>query len=113
MNEFLHALNHAARVKKKRDRLIKKASIKQLNSVRNVCVNLCRNKFSLDDTCRKKLCVYRKGIRDLASPKKLKSSSGLRKRLVQRGGFLPILLPAIISLLSTVGSKVLERAIGV
>jgi hypothetical protein len=113
MNTFLHTLNRAARRKHKRDRIIKKASKNQLNAVRNICVNLCRNKFQLDERQRRKLSTFRKDIRDLASPHKLKSTNSLRKRLVQCGGFLPILLPAILGLLSTVGSKVLERAIGV
>jgi len=113
MKTFLHALNRVARVKRQRDRIIKKASKKQLNAVRNICVNLCRNKFHIPEKCRRSLFTYRRDIRELASPKKLKTTQALKKRLVQRGGFLPILLPTVLSLLSTVGSKVLEGAIGV
>jgi hypothetical protein len=35
----------------------------------------------------------------------------LRRKVIQTGGFLPVLLPAIISLLSAVGPEILGRAI--
>ena len=113
MNQFLHALARVAQMKRQRDLLLQRASKGQLNSIRNICFNLCKKKFNLSAKTKRKLKVYCKDIRDLASKKKLKSTTGLRRRLLQRGGFLPILLPAILGLLSSVGGKVLERAIGV
>ena len=113
MSEFLHSLNRVAKKKKQRNRLINKASKGQLNSIRNICHNLCQNKFKVPEKVRRRLTHYCKDIRDLASKKKFKSARGLKKRLVQRGGFLPIILPAILGLLSSVGGKVIERAIGV
>ena len=109
---FLHSLARASNIKKSRDRIINKASKKQLNQVRNICANLCINKFKLNEKCRKKLYPFRKPIKQLASEKKLKSIRGLKKRLVQSGGFLPILLPAILSLLASAAPTLLERAIG-
>ena len=113
MNQFLQVLIRTGRKKKDRNRILIRASKGQLNSLRNICFNVCGKKFKLSPVIKRRLKPYCKDIRDLASKKKLKTTGALRKRLLQRGGFLPILLPAVLGLLSSVGGKVLERAIGV
>ena len=110
---FLYQLNNASKTKKHRNRFLEKATQQQLNQIRNLCFHLCKKKLKIDPRLRRKLNRYRKDIRDLASKNKLKTLHGLRDRLKQRGGFLPLLLPAILGLVSSVGSKLVEKAIGV
>jgi hypothetical protein len=110
MNEFLKQLGKVVKTKKRRDRVIQKAQKKQLNCIRNLCYNLCAKKFNLPPPLRVKLVPFKKDIRDLGNCRKLKSLRGLKKRLIQRGGFLPIVLPQLIGAL---GSLVLGKAIGV
>jgi superfamily I DNA/RNA helicase len=108
---FIHMLEKVSRNKKRRDKILKAASKKQLNAVRNVCYNLCDNKFNISEKCRSKLYPFRKHIRELAAKTKLKTSKALRRKIIQHGGFLPILLPAIISLLAEVGPAILGKAL--
>jgi hypothetical protein len=110
MNEFLVGLGKVVKKKKKRDRVIQKARKKQLNCIRNLCYNVCAKKFTLPAEMRTQLLPFKKDIRDLGNRHKLTSLRGLKNRLIQRGGFLPILLP---HLLGALGSLVLGRAIGV
>ena len=110
---FLEHLKRVAACKRKRNHVLQHASQPQINAVRNVCHNLCQGKLPLKPSTQRKLYPHRKTIRDLANTKKLKSLAGARQRLIQHGGFLPILLPAILSLLSTVGGRALSKAIGV
>jgi hypothetical protein len=105
-------LEKVSRNKKRRDKILKTASKKQLNAVRNLCHNLCNSKFNISEKCRSKLYPYRKHIRELATKRKLKTMKALRRKIIQHGGFLPILLPAIISLLSQVGPAILGKALG-
>lgn len=107
--EFLKQLAHAKNKKK----LLKTATASQLNAIRNVCYNLCKGRFKLPPKIYKKISRHRRCIRDLANKKKLKSVQGIRKRLIQHGGFLGALLPAILGLISTVGGRALSKAVGV
>ena len=111
--EFLYHLQRVAKRKRQRDRVLQRASQEQLNLIRNICFNLCRSKIHLPPRTRKQLMRFKRDIRDLACKTKLRSTRGLRRRLVQRGGFLPLVLPAILGLVSSIGGKLIERAIGV
>lgn len=106
--KFLQQLYRAGGGKRRR-KLIANASVGQLNCVRNLCYHLCKGKYRLPEKVRRKILPYRKDIRDLANKKKLKSKSGLKRRLIMRGGFLGALLPLVLGLLS----PVIQRAIGV
>jgi hypothetical protein len=110
MNEFLNELGKVVKQKKKRDRVIRRARKKQLNCIRNLCYNVCARKLTLPVEMRSQLLPLKKDIRDLGDRHKLTSLRGLKNRLIQRGGFLPIVLP---HLLGALGSLVLGRAIGV
>jgi len=78
-----------------------------------MCYQVCKGKFHLPPKVQKKISPFRRDIRDLANKKKLKSKAGLKRRLIQRGGFLGALLPVVLGLLSSVGGKLFERAIGI
>ena len=113
MSDFLHQLCSVCSVKKRRDRVISGASVKELNAVRNLCHNICRKKFKLPDKVKRKIQRYKKDIRDCGNPNKLKTSKGLKKRLILKGGFLPAVLPILLGLLSSVGGELVSKAIGV
>lgn len=110
-------MNHAfllellRNTKAKRKRLIENASEKELNAIRNFCFNICKGKFQVSSKVYKKLCKYKKDIRDLSNKNILKTSHAVKKRLIQRGGWLPLVLPALLGFISSVGSKIVERAI--
>ena len=95
---------------KRRKCLIEKATKKELNQIRNMCFHICRGRYNFPSRLRKKIISHKKVIRDLANPKKLKSKKGLQRRLL-KGGFLPALVPVVLGLLSSVGGKLIERAI--
>jgi len=113
MSQFLHKLCSACNVKKRRERIINEASLKELNSIRNLCYNLCKKKFKLPNEVKRKILPYKKDIRDLANSNKLKTSRGLKNRMTQQGGFLPVVLPILLGLLSSVGTDLLGKAIGI
>ena len=110
---FLSLLNQHAKNKKKRNAILKKASHSQINSIRNICTNICNKNLKIEKNTQKLLYRYKKDIRDLSNKKKLKTLNGVKKRLVHSGGFLPLILPPILSLLSTVGGRALAKAVGV
>jgi len=67
--------------------------------LREICKNLVNNRIPLQAGHVKKLRKHKKLIRELA---KKKNSKKKKKELVkQSGGFLPVLLPIVASLLST------------
>src|SRR5215475_10961447 len=113
MKTLKNIYNAIKRGKKARNMYIKRSTQRQLNCLRNICFHLCHNKIKLSDKLHKKLAIYKKDIRDLADKKKLKTAHGLKRRLIQKGGFLPILLPILTAILSSVGGKLVSKAIGV
>lgn len=113
MSEFLKDLSKVVHHKKKRNKLISKATKRELNSLRNICFNICRKRFDLKKKDYIRICKYKTEIRDLGNLKKLKNKTALRKRLCMRGGWLPIVIPAILSILSSIGGKLVNRIIGI
>ena len=98
--------------KVRRRRIFQRASKPELNAVRNVCYNVCHGHFKLPLKVCKKLIPYRQDIRDLAN-KKPKTKRALSRRLIQKGGFLPALIPAVLGILSSLTGRAIGRAIGV
>ena len=90
---------------RKRNSILRKANAQDLNVIRNICHNTCCGKYKLPLAVRRKLHRYRHHIRDLSNKSKLKTIDGVRRRLIQHGGFLPALLPAVLSLLSPLIAK--------
>lgn len=68
-------------------------------ALHEVAVNTVKSKVPLSTKQKKQLIKYKINIQKLACPTKIKNK---RKRLVlQSGGFLPILIPAIASILTS------------
>jgi len=111
MSTFLHSLARHVRDKKRRTTIIKKATKKELNTLRNLCYHLCCNQYNVPTKTRRDLKPWPRDIRDLANPRKLKTKNGVKARLIQRGGFLPLLLPVLTGVLSTVAGELIGRAV--
>ena len=107
---FLRAVS--SKKKKQRDAALEKASSRQIGSLRNISHDICCGQIQFPKRIRKKLMKYKRVIRDLSKKSKLRSLRAIKKRLTsQEGGWLPAALPFILSLLSGVGQKLLDRAI--
>lgn len=111
---FWQDLAKAARDKKKLHALIDGASRAQVGSVRNLCYRVSHKKLKLPPRVMRRLIPHSRHLRDLGNTKKLRTLPGVKRRMKLVGGFLfPLLLPAILSLISGVGSKAISHAIGI
>lgn len=84
-----------------RKSLLKKIPKSGIHAISNCCHNLLNNKtFKISKSQINSLLKYKKTIRELASKKTPLFKK--RKLIVQKGGFLNILIPAAISTLSAI-----------
>lgn len=107
---FLHLLAKAKSAKERRA-ILKHAKKEHLNIIREICLNLCAGNVSLSDCIKKRIKKFSRVIRSLANRKK--PHKNIKRTLVMRGGFLQLLLPAILGLISTVGGRAIAKAVGV
>lgn len=106
-SEFLQSL--LSKKGNKRKRLINKASMDQIDSLSEIALNIIKGKVNISPVHKKKLNRHKEKIRKLAKKISLKA----RKRiLVQRGGFLPLLITPILSLLGALAGKAISKAVG-
>lgn len=93
-------LRHIAASNRKHQRaLLRRASPGVLKLIAECCLNFCRGRFRLSPAKVRKLRRHRHVIRELA---KRRTSSQRRKQLIlQKGGFLSLLLPGAVSLLGS------------
>jgi hypothetical protein len=92
--------------KKMQKSMIENATPEQIRSICEIIKNLLLGNVQLSDDQLKKIGRKRSILRQIL---KKKQSLKKRKYLIQQGGFLAYLVPAIISGLATVLSKVLEK----
>lgn len=92
--------------KRLREVLISNASNDQINSIREIILNILNGNLKIDNESFKKLEKKKKLLREL-----VKKSGGLknRKRIIQKGGFLSFIIPAIITGLASVASSLIEK----
>jgi hypothetical protein len=105
--EFLQALNNP----RQRRLLLKNPSKELIAFIRNICFNLLDNKIPVSAKDRKKLRKFKETIRILADEKKKKKT--VKKAILLSGGFVSVLTPVLISLLSQLGGRLFSKAIGV
>ena len=70
------------------------------NALREISHNILKKNIKLTTGQQKKLSKYSRIIEKLA--KKQKTKAARKKLLIQSGGFLPILIPTVISVLSEI-----------
>jgi hypothetical protein len=105
--ELLRALS----IPTQRKLLLKKPSKELIAFIRNICFNLVRDKIPVSKKDKQKLKKFKNIIRILADEKKKKN--GVKKAILLSGGFVGVLTPVLISLLSHLGGKLFSKAVGV
>jgi len=86
--------------------LIKNASKDQIFSICEIILNLLNGNLKIREDDLQKLSKKKKLLREL-----IKKGSSIKKKkfLIQRGGFLQFLIPALITGLASVVSSVIEK----
>lgn len=107
---FLHLLSEAKSCRQ-RESLLRHAKEEHLKIIREICLNLCAGNLPLSADIKKKVKRFAPVIRSLGNRKE--SHKNVRKTLVLKGGFLPLILPALLGLISTIGGRAIAKAIGV
>lgn len=102
--EFLQFLCSSG--KKNRRFLIASANRKQINSICEIILNVLKGNVPISDDLKHSLSKKKKLIRDFVKKSTLKN----KKSVLQKGGFIEFLIPAIISGLSTIASALIEKA---
>jgi hypothetical protein len=98
----IHYLNVVKSAKPKlRRALLLNSDSKHIDALAQCCINFLAQSFRVAPAELRKLAKYKKAIRSVADSET--SSDRKREIFVQRGnGFLPLLLPAAISLLTSI-----------
>lgn len=93
---------------RQRKSIIGLASKDEILALTECCINILNGNVNLTDSERKSLRKHRKYIREISNKIPI---SRKRKILVQSGGFLPLLLAPLLSILSSVAGAAIGRAI--
>ena len=107
--DFMNAIEKASAYKRKR--LIKSASADNILSLKEVAHNILRGNLKLCKNTEKKLRRHRKSIRHLAKNKS--SIKTKQKFLVQKGGFLPLMVTPLLSAVGSITGKIVSNALGI
>lgn len=78
-----------------RKALLKASSPEVIKTLCEISLNTLNGNNKITKYCKRKLKKYKKELRNLASPK-LKLATK-RKILIQKGGFLPVLIGSVLS----------------
>lgn len=81
--------------------ILKKASPDLIQTIADICYNIVRGNIDLPENKQKALRKHKRAIRRLAD-KKIKIITK-RREILQKGGFLPALLPALSIAASIIG----------
>lgn len=92
--------------KKIQKSMIKNASKEQIKSICEIILNLLSGNIKLDQEDLSKLYKKRNSLRELIKKQSIKK----KKYLIQKGGFIQFLIPALISGLATVISSVIQKS---
>ena len=107
---FLHLLSEA-KSSRQREALLRHAREDHLKIIREICLNLCAGNLPLSAAIKKKVKRFAPVIRRLGNRKN--NRKNIKKTLILKGGFLPLILPALLGLISTIGGRAIAKAIGV
>lgn len=90
---MLHVLKNCKPCTRKN--IIVTGSGELIKTLCEICMNVLNGNAKISKTYKNRLRKYKNTIRQLAKPKS--SLSSKRKILVQKGGFLPVILSAVLS----------------
>ena len=102
--DFLKSLENISSYRRKR--LLKSASESNILALKEVAHNLLQGKLKVPEV--KKLKRHKHSIRKLV--KKNSSLKSKRKLLIQKGGFLPLMITPLLSAIGSVTGKVIYEA---
>jgi len=105
---FLKSLGQLATGRRKK--LIKKASRDNIDALSEVALNTLLGNVPLNSLHKQKLKRHRTNIRHLA--KKGVSLKKKKEFLVQKGGFLPLLIPPVLSMLAGLAANAVSHVVG-
>lgn len=106
IEENKNFLNLLCNSKRKIQRiLIKNASKEQIYSICEIILNILNQNLKIDDKVLKNLSKKKNTLRQLIKKGSLKK----KKYLIQKGGFLQFLIPAIITGLASIVSSIIEK----
>lgn len=88
-------------------RLLKIANKDQINTLCEATVNVVKKNVPIDSCTRSKLCKHRHAITELTFKKKPLAKK--RRILIQKGGFLPIILSTLLPLLASAVPELLNK----
>lgn len=90
---ILHVLKNSNNVLRKS--ILKSASPELIKTLCEICMNILNGNCKISSKCKDSLKSYKSPLRKLISPRcSLKTK---KKILIQKGGFLPSLLGAVLS----------------
>lgn len=95
---------------KKREKIINDASNEQIQSLTEVAHNIVKGNFPIPQKTLKKLSKHKIHIRKLSKLKP--SSKSKRKLLIQKGGFLPLMITPVLSALGAVAGRAISTQLG-
>jgi hypothetical protein len=87
---------------KVRNHVIKNADPKLMTAICDVVFNVLHGRINISDKDRKKLLKYKKSMRFLCKKSTLDHK---KKYLKQKGGFLQLLIPAVVSGIASIISS--------
>lgn len=105
--EFLKLLSQSKT--HKRRKIITKATKGNINALSELALNTLLGNVPFDSTHKKKLKRHRFSIRHLAKKISLKKK---KEFLVQKGGFLPLLITPILSILGGLAANAISHISG-
>ncbi|SRR6266478_6814790 len=93
-----------------RNKILKSLTDEQIKYLRNISYNLINNKIKVPAKEKERLKKYKKHFRILANDSHKK---GVKKHVALAGNGFGILAPLLISLASSLGGKLFQKAVGV
>lgn len=97
--------------KRNRRKHLRKASSDNIRSLTEIAHNAIKGNITYSTKAKAKLKRFKKHIRKLAERKH--SVAKKKSSLIQNGGFLPFLIPPVLSIAGTLAGRYLAKEIGI
>ena len=94
----------------KRKKFLKVCNQDMIDCLCETSKNILRGNLPISSACLKKLRRYKKTLREISTKKT--AASKRRALLVQRGGFLPLILGPLLGLASSAIGGAINKALG-
>jgi hypothetical protein len=95
---------------RKRESLLENATKDEIQCLTEIAFNIVNGNFPLDSKTLEKLTKHKQEVRKLS--KRPGSHHKKKKFLKQKGGFLPLLLTPVLSVLGTIAGSLINSQLG-